>query len=141
MLDSFANTSRPRFVLSYTFERELIPNRGAVLVKVVNIHFMTSLLQARIETFLWALVFAAVYFGLANHLLTVFDDFGEVSGAIVTRISLRPDKAVPFPSLTISVGGPTDPLGFVRNSGDIVTWDDIEEEGIIWWFNAFKAGC
>ena len=68
-------------------------------------------------------------------------DFGEVSGAIVTRISLRPDKDVPFPSLTISEGGPTDPLGFVRNSGDIVTWDDIEEEGIIWWFNAFKAGC
>ena len=69
-------------------------------------------------------------FGLSHHLSDAFKENRESQGSIVTRIGLRPEGDVPFPGLVVNVGRPIDPLGFVRKSKDMVTWEDLQEEGI-----------
>ena len=46
-----------------------------------------------------------------------------------THISLRSLDEVPFPAIVINNGGGIDPLGHIRNSGNIVDEDDIQTEG------------
>ena len=48
---------------------------------------------------------------------------------IETNIRLWPIDLVPFPAIIISSGEPIDPLGYVRNSHNIVNASEIKEEG------------
>ena len=87
-------------------------------------------LQASLERVLWCLIFVGALYGLSHHLSDAFKENRKSQGSIVTRIGLRTEGDVPFPGLVINVGRPIDPLGFVRKSKDMVTWEDLQEEGI-----------
>ena len=52
-----------------------------------------------------------------------------VGDRIETSISLRPAGDVPFPMVVVNSGGPIDPMGFVRDTRNIVTENDVPRKG------------
>ena len=51
-------------------------------------------------------------------------------------IELRPVSEVPFPAIIVDLGNAIDPMGFMRNSKDMVTEEDIPDEGWLGRINA-----
>ena len=50
---------------------------------------------------------------------------------IVAHISLRPMSEVPFPSVTVSLGDVPDPMGYVKQSGNMVGLQGMPQKGLL----------
>ena len=86
--------------------------------------------QFLFERILWLFILTLILATMQNHLVSVWKSHSD-SARITTSIGLRAEKEVPFPALTINVGRPVDPLGFVRRSKTMVSATEVNEDGKI----------
>lgn len=78
---------------------------------------------------MWLSTLALLIYSLTTELLGSFQASKEAENEIDTSISLQPIGEVDFPSVVISSGGPIDPLGFVTNTKNMVTEEELPERG------------
>ena len=77
------------------------------------------------ERLIWVAILTSITFYLTSNTLRQLLDVPT----IVTQISLRSLDLVPFPAILVNTGGPIDPMGFIRNSGDMLGEGDVPEKG------------
>ena len=85
--------------------------------------------QLLLERLFWALSLTLLIYSLTTQLTSVFRDDQEIK--IVTSITLKPIEELSFPTIVFNRGGHIDPLGFVKNSHNMVVEEDISAEGIL----------
>ena len=49
---------------------------------------------------------------------------------IRTKISLRPTEDSPFPAVIVDLSEMPDPMGYIKKSGNMVTWDQLPQKGV-----------
>ena len=52
-----------------------------------------------------------------------------VHNPVAVDVTLVPGDKVAFPAVIVDLGDAVDPLGYVKQSKDMVTMEDLEEEG------------
>ena len=96
------------------------------MVRTLTMHreMFVLLFKFHVERGLWVTVVVLTVASMLHHLSAMWSEHRE-NHQIVTRVQLRPAEEVPFPTLTLSVGDPVDPLGFVRNTKSVLKDSDL----------------
>ena len=79
------------------------------------------------ERLTWLVILTLTASYLVRDMALFFERFRSKNTQ--THISLRSLEQVPFPAIVINNGGGIDPMGHIRNSGNILSEDGIQTEG------------
>ena len=80
------------------------------------------------ERLFWISVLCVVFYNAYVDLYVLFGLFQRNS--VSDSIHLRPMDQVPFPAVIINTGGPINPMGFVENSFEVVSEQELLQEGV-----------